>query len=219
MIKAAIFDADGTLLMSSQMWDNLGERFLLSKGVTPKPDLNERIRSLSFEQGAAFLQREYLADTTETEIISGIKSMIDSFYRYEVKAADGALELLSLLSTLGVSMCVATAGDAELAGAAFNRLFPKRFFTDILTCSEYAPKSTPEIYLAAAEKLRSKPSETIVFEDSLHAVLTAKKAGFVTAAVRDTSEPEQEALKKTADYYNATLFGYVKDFPLIKKQT
>ncbi len=215
MIKAAIFDADGTLLMSSEMWDRLGERFLLSKGIEPKPELNGRIRTLSLEQGAELLRREYLTDTPISEVIAGIKAMIDSFYRYEVLPADGAGELLSLLSSRGISMCVATAGSAELTAAALERAGLSKFFARVLACSDYAPKSAPDIFLACCNALRSDPNETIVFEDQLHAVITAKKAGFVTAAVRDMSEPEQAALKKAADYYEMSLSDYAEILPRI----
>lgn len=215
MIKSAIFDADGTLLMTSQMWDELPGRFLLSRGIEPRPGLNERIRALSLEQGAAFLRREYLENTPETEIIAGIEVMIDSFYRYEAAPAESARELLTAISSGGIPMCVATAGSAELTVAALERSGLSGFFKAVLACSDYAPKSSPEIYLAAAEKLRSEPCETIVFEDSLYAVITAKKAGFVTAAVCDISEPEQKALEKTADYYQKSLSGYMEMLSLI----
>ena len=42
---------------------------------------------------------------------------------------------------------------------------------------------------------------SVVFEDALHALRTAKAAGFRTAAVYDESEPEQEELRRLADYY------------------
>ncbi len=46
------------------------------------------------------------------------------------------------------------------------------------------------------------PSETLVIEDSLHCIETAKKAGFCTAAVYDESAaPDREQLEETADYY------------------
>ncbi len=215
MIKAAIFDADGTRLMSSGMWDSLGERFLISKGCEPKPDLHERIRTLSLEQGAKLLREEYLTKTPIPEIISGIKAMIDGFYRYEVLPADGADALLPLLSSRGISMCVATAGSAELTTAALERTGLSKFFARVLACSDYAPKSAPDIFLACCEALRSDPNETIVFEDQLHAVITAKKAGFVTAAVRDIAEPEQAALKKAADYYEMSLSGYAEILPRV----
>ena len=51
-----------------------------------------------------------------------------------------------------------------------------------------------------------------MFEDSLHAVMTAKRAGFVTAAVCDSSEPEQALLRETAAYYRRDLSGYIADF-------
>ena len=66
--------------------------------------------------------------------------------------------------------------------------------------------------MAAAELCGARPCECVVFEDSLHAVVTAKKAGFVTAAVRDESEPQQALLAQTADYYRRDLTGYLELF-------
>ena len=46
------------------------------------------------------------------------------------------------------------------------------------------------------------PEETWVFEDVLHAVKTAKKAGFHTVAVYDSaSDKDQDKLKETAELY------------------
>ena len=43
--------------------------------------------------------------------------------------------------------------------------------------------------------------DSVVFEDALYALRTALEAGFRTAAVFDPSEPEQEELRRLADYY------------------
>jgi len=37
-IKGAIFDLDGTLIDSMQVWDKVGEDFLLKRGITPPKD-------------------------------------------------------------------------------------------------------------------------------------------------------------------------------------
>ena len=66
--------------------------------------------------------------------------------------------------------------------------------------------------LAAAGLLGAVPEETAVFEDSFHAVMSAKSAGFVTAAVKDCSEPRQEQLRAAADYYKEDLSGYIGSF-------
>ena len=52
------------------------------------------------------------------------------------------------------------------------------------------------------ERLGTAPRETVVFEDSLYALQTAKAAGFITVGVYDANgEANQAGLKKTADLY------------------
>lgn len=51
-------------------------------------------------------------------------------------------------------------------------------------------------------RLRSTKRDTVVFEDALHAIQTAKNAGFRVAAVYDPSaEADQEEIRRIADYY------------------
>ena len=208
-ISAAVFDLDGTVLDSSWIWDGLGERYLISRGITPAPGLTENIRVMSVERGCEFLRDSYPLGLTSGEIQQGILGMIADFYRRECLLKPGAAELLELLARRGVGISAATAGEKELALAALERLGVLRYFSGIFTCAEYGGKEKPDIFVAAS----SAPAErTAVFEDSLHAVITAKRAGFITAAVCDSSEPEQALLRETAAYYRRDLSGYIADF-------
>ena len=58
MIKTAIFDVDGTLLNSTEMWRTLGERYVKSLGKQPAKDLSERLRELTLNGAAALVKRE-----------------------------------------------------------------------------------------------------------------------------------------------------------------
>ena len=61
-------------------------------------------------------------------------------------------------------------------------------------------KETPDIFLKAAEMLGAVPKETAVFEDSIHAVLSAKSAGFKVVGVYDKLCPEEfDEIEKYAD--------------------
>ena len=217
MIRYAIFDVDGTLLDSSPMWKHLGSRYIDSIGMQPADGLDETLRTLSLEEAAAYLKREYDIPFSAEEIVRRIARLTENFYKSEELARDGAHELLSVLAARNIKMAVATAGDRQLACAALERLGLMEYFSAAVSCSEYGPKSSPEIYLAAAEMIFAAPEETLVFEDSLHALLTAKNAGFVTAAVRDISEPRQSALKSEADYYRNSLREYAEDIAVILK--
>ena len=63
-------------------------------------------------------------------------------------------------------------------------------------------KTKPDIYLRAAEYLGTRPEETVVFEDVIHAIRTAKQAGFQVVGIYDeTSKDDQEEVRREADWY------------------
>lgn len=200
-ISAAIFDIDGTLLDSSPVWENLGERFLRSRSVTPPDHISDILAPMTFDEGCAYLKEAGGLRESVSEIRSEVVALIADFYRSECRLKDGAAELVEKLGGRGVRLVLATAGDRELASAALEREGILRCFSGMFTCREYGPKTEPQIFLAAAESVNTSPEDCAVFEDSLDAVVTAKKAGFVTVGVKDISESQKRLLKSTADYY------------------
>ena len=90
-------------------------------------------------------------------------------------------------------MCIATVTDKPLVEAAFNRLGVRDYFSEIFACSEVGDsKEEPHIYREAQKHLGTSKKETVVFEDVLHALKTAKADAFVTVGVFDI---------QIADYY------------------
>lgn len=211
MIKYAIFDLDGTIFDSSEMWRKLGAQYLTMLGKTPAPDLADKLGALSVPEGAEYLRREYDISYSREEIARHITRMTEKFYLEQVSLKDGAPKLLAALRAHCVRMSIATAGDVNLALSALDRLGIGKFFAGAVSCSDYGAKTSPEVFFAAAELIYAVPEETIVFEDSLHAVRTAKKAGFVTAAVYDVGEKNQEELKKLADFYALSLGEFAEN--------
>ena len=67
---------------------------------------------------------------------------------------------------------------------------------------------SPPIYHLAAEALGTAPAETLVFEDSLYALKTAKAAGYRTVGVFDAhGETDQAGLQAAAEVYLTSLTG------------
>lgn len=62
-----------------------------------------------------------------------------------------------------------------------------------------AGKDEPAIYREAMKFLGTDRSNTIVFEDSLHALTTAKNDGFYVAAVYDEHEEHQDEIRRIVD--------------------
>lgn len=202
-LQSAIFDMDGTLLDSMHIWKDLGSDILRGLGYAPRPDLQERLKVLTLRDGAAYCKEAYGMTQSVEEVAELIASRIEAFYSREVQAKPGVVKFLSLLKMEGVWMYVATATDRRLAEAALRQAGIYDYFRGIVTCAEAGRgKDSPEVFERAMRRLRSNKRDTVVFEDALHAIQTAKAAGFRVAAVYDPSAREdQEAIKALADYY------------------
>ena len=210
MIKSAIFDLDGTILDSSAMWLNLGARYVSLLGKTPEEDLSDRLSEMSMLEGARYLHKTYNIPYSSEEILRHLTRMTEEYYQEQAAFKQGATKLLSALHSRCIRMSIATAGDSALAMSTLSKLGVADFFAGAVSCNEFGAKTSPEVFLAAADLIYAIPEETIVFEDSLRAVQTAKKAGFFTAAVKDISEKNQEDLKRCADVYAESLEEFSK---------
>ena len=202
MIKGAIFDFDGTLLDSMFIWDTFGEDYLRTLGKEPKENLTETFKTFTLEQAAEYYREHYGVTLSVEEIVDGVNDMVAEIYRTKVTLKDGVRAFLEGLRAQDVKMCVATVTDRAIVEDVLNRLGIRDFFVEILTCAEVGcNKETPHIYRAALEVLGTKKDETVVFEDALHALITAKKDGFKVAAVYDRHERHQTQMKENGDYY------------------
>ena len=216
MIKGAIFDIDGVLLDSMGIWDDLGARYLQSIGKIPEEGLNKILFSMSMEQGADYLNEHYSLNKQTDEIVKGLGRMLETFYFDEVPGKPGSKELLEYLKEQNIKMAAATSSPREHVEKALSRNGLIGFIDRIFTTGEVGvSKHSSDIYNLAADFLGTKPEETLVFEDSLYALKTAKNAGYVSIGVYDSKgESDQTGLKNTANIYLKDL----KDFANLYKQ-
>lgn len=209
-IKGAIFDLDGTLFNSMMMWESIAADYLISQGVKPDDDVREAVRAMSIQQVCEHFCTSYGLALSQEEIISGINRLVEDFYFNRVQLKDGVNETLGRLKSCGVRMCVATATDRYLVEAGLRRTGISDYFECIFTCTEVgAGKDAPDIFLQALQYLGTGKEETVVFEDALYAIRTAKDTGLTVAAFYDESAWEQEEeIRKLSDYYFKSFYEW-----------
>ena len=202
-VSGAIFDVDGTILDSMEMWRTTGSRFLRKCGVTPPPDIDRLMFQITLEEGASLFGEKFGIEGTPEEIKARVLQMVRDDYRYRLSCKPGVVDVIRELYSAGIPLCVATATDRELILPAFERLGLLPFFREIFTCGELGvSKRSPDIYLRAAERLGTPPEKTLVFEDVLHAVRSAASVGFPVVAIYDkNAEPEKETIRTIASLY------------------
>lgn len=201
-LKCAIFDFDGTLFDSMFIWDMVGEVYLRSLGKEPKPHMSEDIRALSLYQSSCYFKKEYEIDLSVEEIMEGINKTVENFYIHEVQPKAGVVDFLKQIKQKGVTTCIATASEYYQIEAALQRCHMEDLFDSIFTCTEVGHgKDEPIIFRKAMEHFDAERDNTIIFEDALHAVETAKKDGFKVAVVFDSSEKRQMEIQQLSDFY------------------
>lgn len=203
MISGAVFDADGTLLDSMFVWDNLGARYLNTLGIKAEKGLEQTLAPMSLAEAACYLKNTYGLRQTAPEIIEGVNAVLFDFYSYEVTLKPGVKFLLDALRARQVPMVIATAGGRSVIEAALRHLEIAEYFTGIVTCTEVgAGKTKPDIYFAAARMFPVVNGDVWVLEDAVHAACTARAAGFRVARVFDASDPDdQTELRALSDFY------------------
>lgn len=201
-LKCAIFDFDGTLFDSMFIWDSVGEIYLHSLGKEPKPSMREDVRALSLYQSACYFKEEYEINLSVDEIMTGINRTIEHFYIYEVQPKEGVVSFLNKMKQQRISMCIATALERYQIEAALQRCKMEHLFDAIFTCTEVGHgKDEPEIFRRAMEYFGANRNNTVVFEDAIHAVQTAKRDDFKVIAVFDNSEKRQTEIQELCDCY------------------
>ena len=210
-ISGAIFDMDGTLTDSMFVWKDIGRRYIISCGITPRETLLQDIKNKSMWQVAEYFMNEYGMKKTHEEIYEGIDALVEPMYRDEVLKKDGVLLLLDRFKAQGVKMCVASATDKHLVEMVLVKTGLIDYFSEIFTCNMVgAGKDNPLIYEKALEHLGTPKEETLIFEDALYTIKTAKSAGFTVVGVYDASaERHTNEIKALVDYY---ITDYSRDY-------
>jgi HAD superfamily hydrolase (TIGR01509 family) len=185
------------------IWESVAGDYLISLGITPNPGLYSELLPLSWNETAKYLQVEYGVRKSTEEIYRGTYGLLEQYYFNVAPLKDGVMNVLETFKARGIKMCVATATERHLAEPALRRCGVLEYSERIFTCpEEETHKSDPDIYIRAASFLGTDIGKTLVVEDALYAIKSAKRAGFPVAAIYDLSAAHhQEKIKEICDYY------------------
>lgn len=212
-VKACIFDMDGTLVDSLGIWSDIDSRFFHERGMEVPADYDKVISHMSYKEMAIYTKETYQIKESVEEIMDMWLEWSKEAYLYTIPAKPGAKEFLSLLKSKGIPLSLATTNKEELYLPCLERNGLDGYFDYIENVNHLrTKKSEPKIYLTLSEYMHSEPEETLVFEDILMAVNTAKKAAFRVAAVYDErNEKDLPEIKRNADFF-------IDDYPSLMNE-
>ena len=86
-ISLLIFDLDGTLLDSMNVWNQVDVDFLGRYGYEVTPDYTDMVKRVSIEDAAKYTVERYKIPLTPQEVQDTWNQMVGEFYKSEVKRA------------------------------------------------------------------------------------------------------------------------------------
>jgi HAD superfamily hydrolase (TIGR01509 family) len=113
---------------------------------------------------------------------------------------EDARALLEASLNAGLANFLVTSGSMDSITLALEAVGIREFFAGVTTTSDVAAgKPAPDLYLASLAHYKLRPEESLVVEDALSGVASARAAGLRVAGVHDS------AIARIADWYFATL--------------
>lgn len=184
---AVIFDCDGTLLDSMEMWHSLDDRLAARAGVTLTKADRDFLTACTLEECGVYFHEQLGVGASAAEVMEAFDEELLHFYQQEARPKPGACELVEALANAGVPMAVASSTPPYLLRTGLERAGLANAMEAIVSVEDVSSsKREPLVYDTARAALGTTREQTWGVEDALYAVRTLKRAGYRTLAVFDS---------------------------------
>ena len=205
MIEAVVFDLDGVLIASEEVWDAVRERYVLEHGGRYDTEVQRAMMGMSAPEWSRFLHED-AGVPDEPEVINAdvVRLMLEA-YRRELPLLPGAVEAVRRTAH-AFPLALASSSNRlifeevlELAGLA------DCFRATVSSEEVERGKPAPDVYLEAARRLGAEPGRCAAVEDSHAGIRSAKSAGMRVVAIPNASYPPDDEALELADVTLASL--------------
>lgn len=181
-----LFDLDGTLIDSNQVWIDIDIAFAANHGLVFTEEYQYVVGHSIFPVAAQFTKEYYHLDMTAEAIMAEWMDMARDAYAHHISLKPGALTFLEQCRQKGERMAIVTACVPELCRCVLAHHHLTDYFETLIFAQEMGlEKRNPSVYLRAAHLLGVSPSECTMYEDGPDNCAAAQTAGMRVVGVYD----------------------------------
>jgi HAD superfamily hydrolase (TIGR01509 family) len=199
VIEAVVFDLDGVLLDSEQLWDETREQLAKERGGRWHDRAQRDMMGMSSREWSRYMHETIGLPEPPEKINREVVERLAAAYREQLPAISGAREAVERLAARW-PLGLASSSNRELIDLALELLGVRHLFKATVSSEEVARgKPAPDVYLEAARRLGVDPAHAAAIEDSHNGILAAKAAGMRVIAIPNRHFPPDEQALGQAD--------------------
>jgi HAD superfamily hydrolase (TIGR01509 family) len=192
---AVVFDLDGVLVESEQVWDAAREELVRERGGMWDDDATTDMMGMSSKEWSRYMYDRLGVPMDPDEIDDDVVRRVASAYERNLPLLPHAVETVRELAgrwPLGV----ASSSNRPIIELVLDRSDLRQCFAAVVSSEEVAHgKPAPDVYLAAARELGVAAADCVAVEDSTNGIKAAVAAGMRTIAVPNRQfRPDEEVL-------------------------
>jgi HAD superfamily hydrolase (TIGR01509 family) len=196
---AVIFDLDGVLMDSEQLWNQAKEDLVRSTGGRWREDAPRAMMGMSSPEWAAYLRDELGVALDQDAINREVVRRMEELYRARLPLLPGAVEGVRALARRW-PLGLASSSNREIIDLVLGLAGLAQTFSATVSSEEVKRgKPAPDVYLEAARRLGVDPRRCVAVEDSSNGLRSADAAGMIVIAVPNAHyPPDDDALALAA---------------------
>jgi HAD superfamily hydrolase (TIGR01509 family) len=195
LTEAIVFDMDGVIVDSEQVWDEVRETYTREVGGTYSESATRDMMGMSSAEWSRYMAEALGVPGTPEEINAAIVERMLERYGEAPPLIPGAVEAVRRCAERW-RLAVASSSNPELIEVVLDAARLHDVIPVVVSSQEVAHgKPAPDVYLEAARRLGVDPRRCAAVEDSHNGIRSAKAAGMRVIAVPNPHfPPDDEAL-------------------------
>lgn len=199
VVRAVVFDLDGVLVDSEQLWDVIRRNVAAEAGRSWPTQASRAMLGMSTAEWSAYLTDEVGVPAAPEEVAATVINRMAEQYDARLPLLPGAVEVVERLGRRW-SLGLASSSPRRLIDTVLDSAGIASWFEVSVSTEEVAAgKPSPVVYQTVVARLGVDPSQAVAIEDSSNGLRSAASAGLGVLAVPNAAFPPSEEALTLAD--------------------
>jgi HAD superfamily hydrolase (TIGR01509 family) len=188
-VRAVVFDLDGVLLDSEELWDEVRRDLAEEAGIRWPVDATRAMQGMSTAEWSGYLTDTVGVRGPPEDVAATVIDRIAARYRVRLPLLPGAVEVVERLGSRWV-LGLASSSPRHLIDAVLESAGLARWFSASVSTEEVAAgKPSPAVYREVLRRLGVDHQGAVAIEDSSNGLRSAAAARLRLIAVPNAAFP------------------------------